>query len=84
MSAPAAEPSTWSARKARQTARLLDELQQAMDVNNGGLAEQRHWLDADADTCLPLPGVPHPRSRVDRAVDLWCRMFGPSQDGGAS
>lgn len=37
----------------------LDRLQQRMPVTDGRLAEQRHWLDADLDTCLPLPGVEH-------------------------
>ncbi|MFJ3950218.1 hypothetical protein ACIPXV_09135 [Streptomyces libani] len=38
----------------------LDRLQQRMPVTDGRLAEQRHLLDADLDTCLPLPGVEHP------------------------
>ncbi|MFI8942670.1 hypothetical protein [Streptomyces syringium] len=43
-------------------AHLLDELQQAQPVTDGRLAEQRHFLDADPDTCVPLPGIAHPKS----------------------
>ncbi|WP_030670498.1 hypothetical protein [Streptomyces rimosus] len=39
----------------------LDRLQQAHDVTDGRLAEQRHLLDADPDTAVPLPGIPHPK-----------------------
>ena len=44
----------------------LDRLQQRMPVTDGRLAEQRHWLDADLDTCVPLPGVEH--KPLDAAV----------------
>ncbi|RXS78869.1 hypothetical protein EST92_19750 [Streptomyces sp. TM32] len=37
----------------------LDRLQQRIPLTDGRLAEQRHLLDADLDTCLPLPGVEH-------------------------
>jgi hypothetical protein len=40
---------------------LFDALQQAQPLTDGAHAEQRHFLDADADTCVPLPGVPHPK-----------------------
>ncbi|MFC4512596.1 hypothetical protein [Streptomyces ehimensis] len=40
---------------------LMDELQQAQPVDDGRLAEQRHLLDPDPDTCVPLPGIAHPR-----------------------
>ncbi|MFI0914370.1 hypothetical protein [Streptomyces abikoensis] len=40
---------------------LMDELQQAQPVDDGRLAEQRHLLDPDPDTAVPLPGIPHPR-----------------------
>lgn len=43
----------------KQMAIELDRLQQRMPVTDGRLAEQRHWLDADLDTCVPLPGVEH-------------------------
>ncbi|MFF8784719.1 hypothetical protein [Streptomyces sp. NPDC015125] len=43
----------------------LDRLQQRMPVTDGRLAEQRHWLDADPDTCLPLPGIEH-KEEADR------------------
>lgn len=43
----------------------LDRLQQRMPVTDGRLAEQRHWLDADPDTCLPLPGIAH-KEEADR------------------
>ncbi|MFF7411564.1 hypothetical protein [Streptomyces lydicus] len=43
----------------------LDRLQQRMSVTDGRLAEQRHWLDADLDTCLPLPGIEH-KEEADR------------------
>ncbi|MFK8844750.1 hypothetical protein [Streptomyces sp. Ac-502] len=39
----------------------LDRIQQAHDVTDGRLAEQRHLLDADPDTAVPLPGIPHPK-----------------------
>ncbi|MEU1778162.1 hypothetical protein ABZ545_01590 [Streptomyces abikoensis] len=39
---------------------LMDELQQAQPVDDGRLAEQRHLLDPDPDTCVPLPGIAHP------------------------
>ncbi|MEU7240241.1 hypothetical protein [Streptomyces sparsogenes] len=45
-----------------RTAMLLDSLQQAQSVTDGRLAEQRHLLDADPDTCVPLPGIPHPKT----------------------
>ncbi|MDX3230536.1 hypothetical protein [Streptomyces sp. ME19-01-6] len=45
-----------------RTAMLLDSLQQAQPVTDGQLAEQRHFLDADPDTCVPLPGIPHPKT----------------------
>ncbi|MFF7022959.1 hypothetical protein ACFY97_18400 [Streptomyces klenkii] len=41
-------------------AMLLDALQQGMPVTDGRLAEQRHLLDPDPDTCVPLPGIAHP------------------------
>lgn len=41
---------------------LLDDLQQAMPVTDGRLAEQRHFLDPDPDTCVPLPGIAHPEA----------------------
>ncbi|MGW3428027.1 hypothetical protein ACWDHW_08720 [Streptomyces melanosporofaciens] len=41
---------------------LLDSLQQAMPLSDPDLCEQRHFLDADADTCVPLPGVAHPKT----------------------
>ncbi|MFF6847049.1 hypothetical protein [Streptomyces antimycoticus] len=44
-----------------RAALLLDSLQQAMPLSNPDLCEQRHFLDADADTCVPLPGIPHPK-----------------------
>ncbi|MGK5730232.1 hypothetical protein [Streptomyces sp. URMC 124] len=44
-----------------QAALLLDALQQAMPVDEGQLAKQRHLLDADPDTCVPLPGIAHPK-----------------------
>lgn len=43
------------------TALLFDALQQAQPLT-GALAEQRHYLDADPDTCVPLPGIPHPNT----------------------
>ncbi|MBB4893484.1 hypothetical protein FHS39_002515 [Streptomyces olivoverticillatus] len=43
------------------TALLFDELQQAQTVADGRLAEQRHFLDADPDTAVPCPGIPHPK-----------------------
>ncbi len=39
----------------------FDRIQQAHDVADGRLAEQRHYLDADPDTAVPLPGIPHPK-----------------------
>ncbi|MEU8682938.1 hypothetical protein [Streptomyces sp. NPDC048611] len=39
----------------------FDRTQQRLDVNNGQTAELRHYLDADPDTCVPLPGIPHPK-----------------------
>ncbi|MEU7149138.1 hypothetical protein AB0B15_14050 [Streptomyces sp. NPDC045456] len=45
----------------RLTALEFDRLQQAHDVTDGRLAEQRHYLDADPDTAVPLPGIPHPK-----------------------
>lgn len=47
--------------KARRIAHELDLLQRAIPLDDGEHAEQRHWLDADPDTCVPLPGIPHPR-----------------------
>ncbi|MFE9064840.1 hypothetical protein [Streptomyces violaceusniger] len=44
-----------------RTALLFDSLQQAQPVTDGRFAEQRHFLDADPDTCVPLPGIPHPK-----------------------
>ncbi|MER7788603.1 hypothetical protein [Streptomyces sp. NPDC097640] len=47
---------------ALSTALLLDSLQQDQPVTDGRFAEQRHFLDADPDTCVPLPGIPHPKT----------------------
>ena len=39
----------------------FDRIQQRLSVNDGRLAELRHYLDADADTCVRLPGIAHPK-----------------------
>ncbi|MEV8474902.1 hypothetical protein [Streptomyces sp. NPDC051173] len=44
-----------------RTALLFDELQQAQPLD-GPHAEQRHFLDADPDTVVPLPGIPRPKN----------------------
>jgi hypothetical protein len=54
-----AEPSPYSAADHALAARL-DALQLAQPLTDGPHAEQRHFLDADGDTCVPLPGVAHP------------------------
>ncbi|MGW5818066.1 hypothetical protein [Streptomyces noursei] len=38
-------------------ARGLRALQRVRSVTDGRRAEPRHLLEADVDTCLPLPGV---------------------------
>ncbi|WP_372412849.1 hypothetical protein [Streptomyces luteireticuli] len=52
------DPGTAQADEDVATAELFRDLQIAHPVTDGGLAEQRHLLDADPDTCLPLPGIP--------------------------
>ncbi|MFJ6608153.1 hypothetical protein [Streptomyces lydicus] len=42
----------------------FDRIQQRLSVNDGRLAELRHCLDADADTCVRLPGIAHPESET--------------------
>ncbi|MGW2010959.1 hypothetical protein [Streptomyces nigrescens] len=56
---PARDIATLDEQAKKRLAIELDRLQQRMPVTDGRLAEQRHWLDADLDTCLPLPGVEH-------------------------
>lgn len=48
---------------ARKLAHLFDDLQEAQPVDTGQHAEQRHYLDADPDTAVPTPGIPHPKKK---------------------
>jgi hypothetical protein len=57
-----ATPSQPAARDPFEMALLFDALQQAQPVDDGQLAEQRHFLDADMDTCVPMPGIAHPKT----------------------
>ncbi|MCB5910361.1 hypothetical protein [Streptomyces pinistramenti] len=80
--APAGRRGPWG-KAPESIARGLRRLQLAQPVTDGRLAEQRHLLDADADTCMPLPGVQalrHDRRAVEEdgtvhaaryAGDLW-------------
>lgn len=42
-------------------AALFDALQRAIGVADGEHAELCHVLDPNPGTCVPLPGVPHPK-----------------------
>ena len=56
------------ALKAQRDAHLFDDLQRAIPGDDGPHAELRHLLDADPDTAVPTPGIPHPKNEEEEAA----------------